>query len=188
MPSSSSVTSRVESVWSARWIRSNISRVLPMRSAGLVLFSGGGTLTLGLGFFDHSRALAMRRSSSRTLVKYSSTFSRSRVPRVAPDLSRLLANGVEDAEAVFQSLSLFLHFIRRALHEQPSEDRRWKQIRGHHRPAAQSMKGLSPLRLEVRLAKQSRWPILSAANWSREMLLRKPARFSGCTAAVRKLS
>src|SRR5262249_28620453 len=83
VPSSCNVISRVESVWSARWIRSNQTRVLPTTSALLVTFCGGLTSTLGLGFFDHSSAWARRCSNSRTLVKYSSSFSLSLAPRSA---------------------------------------------------------------------------------------------------------
>ena len=44
--------------------------------------------------------------------------------------------------------------------------------------------GLSP---RDRVANRVSPRMCSAANWSREMLLRKPARCSGCGAAVRKL-
>ena len=80
VPSSSMLTSRVESVCKARCVRSSSSRVLPIRSAEFMLFWGCLASTCGLGFFDHSSAVTIRCSSSRTLVKYSSTFSRSGMP------------------------------------------------------------------------------------------------------------
>ena len=130
------VISRVESVCRARWIRSNMSRVLPMRSAELVLFCGGLASTFGLGFFDHCSAVTMRCSSSRTLVKYSSTFSRSREPRAgcifracSRTVSRMLWPSAQAAR-------LGLHLVGPALEEQPGEDAGRAEVGRHERAAA----------------------------------------------------
>ena len=67
------VMSRVESVCRARWVRSNSSRVRPMRSAALGMSLGGSTFTLGLGVLHQASSRASRCSRSRTLVMYSSS-------------------------------------------------------------------------------------------------------------------
>src|SRR5262249_53049993 len=46
---------------------------------------------------------------------------------------------------------------------------------------------LKPSHDSVRLANRVSPPMRAAANWSSDTLLRKPARRSGCGAAVRKL-
>src|SRR5262249_43207053 len=68
VPSSCRVTSRVESVCRARWMRSNHTRVLAIRSVEFMTFWGGLALTFGFGFFAHWADCASRCSSSRTLV------------------------------------------------------------------------------------------------------------------------
>ena len=57
------------------------------------------TSTLGLGFLAQSSALASRCSSSRTLVKYSSSLSRSSAPRRLAALG-LVADRIENALAI----------------------------------------------------------------------------------------
>ena len=148
---------------------------------------GGLASTFGLGFFDHSSAWTSRCSSSRTLVKYSSSLSRSSAPRSAADF-RPGRGRVEDALAVCAGGG-------------PGPGPRRAGLRGtagRTRSTGKMSAGTSaPLRVQdrpepspdrARLGKRVWPPMCSAANWSSEMLLRKPARRSGCGAPVRKLS
>ena len=53
-PCSKMVSNRVESVWSASGIRSNSSRIRPIRSVPSVMSRGGCSSTLGLGLCAHA--------------------------------------------------------------------------------------------------------------------------------------
>ena len=113
--------SRVESVCRARCVRSNSSRVRPMRSAALGMSLGGSTSTFGLGVLAQASSLTSRCSSSRTLVRYSSSLSRSSAPRSDRSAVGLIADVVEDAPAVFEAAHLGLHFVGPAFEEQLGE-------------------------------------------------------------------
>ncbi len=61
------------------------------------------------------------------------------------------------------------------------------RLRRHQRAAARPRQAEPFARQRAGWGSASASPMCSAANWSSEMLLRKPARRSGCGAAVRKL-
>ena len=91
MPRMKTVTTRVESVWSASLARFSMMRARPMLSLRSSASEGGSASTTGLGFCTHSSALARRCSISRTEVKYSSSLSRSAAPTRLPKRRRLSA-------------------------------------------------------------------------------------------------
>ena len=105
-----------------------------MRSAALGMSLGGSTSTLGLGVLAQASSLASRCSSSRTLVRYSSSLSRSSVPRSDRRRVGLVADVVEDAPAVLEAAHLGLDFVGPAVEEQPGEHLRRRGVRRHERP------------------------------------------------------
>ena len=107
-----------------------------MRSAALGMSLGGSTSTLGLGVLAQLSSLTSRCSSSRTLVRYSSSLSRSSVPRSDRSDFGLIADVVEDAAAVFEAAHLGLDFVGAAFEEQPGEHLRRRVVRRHDRPGA----------------------------------------------------
>ena len=100
----------------------------------------------------------------------------------------LLADGVEDALPVAQAPRLGLHFVGPAFQEKPREDDRQDKVSDGTSAPLRVQERPNPSHGERRgWGSASAPPICSAANWSSEMLLRKPPRISGCGAPVRKL-
>ena len=182
------MTSRVESVCSARWMRSNHSRVLAdeVGRVGDVLRRLGVHLRLRLlrPLLGLRQPLLQFADAGEVLVELVA------VAGAEPSdcsVLRLLADGVEDALAVLRAGGLWAstssgrpsrNSLANTLDGQDS-DGTGAPLRVHDRPKPSHDSG----RLGNRV-----WPRrCSAANWSSEMVLRKPARCSGCGAPVRKL-
>jgi len=181
------VISLVESVWSARCVRSKSKRVRPIRSVGLEMSFGGSTSTLGFGFLAQLSSLTMRCSNSRTLVRYSSSLSRSSPPSpvrrdfaCARTSSRMLRPSSSRRSCSWTSLA------------RPSRNS-WANTLDGELSAGMS----APVRVQerppdpspdrARLGKRVREPRCSAAAWSSEIALRKPGRPAPGT-PVRKLA
>jgi len=135
-----------------------------------------------LRFCGHSRATAMRCSSSRTLdnTRPSSPdrACRGRHPAASPgrDVSRMLRPSSSRRVCFCTSSGL-------PCRKSPGENRRGKIVRGHHRAAAASTKDSSPPGASASAGDSGcRSPQLRlAAQAGRRDAIAKPARFSGAT-------
>ena len=93
-------------------MRSNKSRVRPIRSALSGMSRGGSTSTVGFGLRLHASSESNCLSSWRTLEKYSSSLFAIVCSQTGTHLPSLLVNVVEDTSIVLQTTYLSLNFLR----------------------------------------------------------------------------
>ena len=150
------------------------------------MFCGGLASTFGLGFFDQSSAcgqpLLQFADAGEVLVELVAVVG----AEAGLHLFGLVADRVEDALAVAQAAGLGLHLVGTPFEEQPANTLDGQASDGTSAPLRVQERP-KPSHDSARLANRVSPPMCSAANWSSEIVLRKPARRSGCGAAVRKL-
>ena len=105
------MTSRVESVWRARWIRSNQSRRLADQVGAVLDVDRRLGIDLGLGFLGpgggQCQALFQLADAGEVFIELLAIYS----AQVVLHLLGLIADRVEDALPVSQPPRLGLHFI-----------------------------------------------------------------------------